>query len=647
MRFPSLLDRPAATVAGQKFAALAAAAGAHRVPDAIVIPVAEFRAALEPRLADRIAALMAETRATVGAFFVEHAHRIEAVAAGIRLPDAVREPLRRRLTGVFGDLDRVRLAVRSSGLAEDGTTGSHAGVYRSFLDLRGADTVLDAVDRCWQAYYGMAAVAARVRAGDFTPEPALAVMVQRYVAADLAGVAFTGLSGDPDGIVVEYVEGPADGLVSGESVAHRVYADTLASVPGTHRATLGEVVALSRELRTRRGHDVDVEWAADTTGVSLLQVRPVTARLPGPEHGGDFWIRRLYVEDPPDGWPLGEVARVHAAFSAKRGPANRLAREHGVAVTTGWVVGFTGRSLRDPANRGRLAAALAAGHGPDCLVDLGDSLRQIVLSKAEAIDRVGDIVAADGRSGAPRAVVIRDYLRGRLGAVTRLTDDGLLVEYSPEGLLALNRGTASGAALRVTPTGEAHGTAESAPLLPHLAQLAAFTRVMQSRYGPVSVEWVLDGDRMVFLDYSLLGAAHAQVTHAGDVISAGTARGPVLNVPDGEFLRRLSIGPAVSIGGPADFGDHDCLTELLARVRDSPEPPIIRASRPYAALSVLIGSVAGFVFDQGSVLSHLAILLREAKVPAVCAGDLGAVPDGALAAIGSGALSVAPDGASR
>ena len=80
---------------------------------------------------------------------------------------------------------------------------------------------------------------------------------------------------------------------------------------------------------------------------------------------------------------------------------------------------------------------------------------------------------------------------------------------------------------------------------------------------------------------------------------------------------------------------------LLDRVRRCAEPPIIRARLPYAVLSVLIGSVAGFVFDDGSVLSHLSILLREAGVPAVCASGITGVVDGRRGAISGGAFSVA------
>jgi len=118
----------------------------------------------------------------------------------------------------------------------------------------------------------------------------------------------------------------------------------------------------------------------------------------------------------------------------------------------------------------------------------------------------------------------------------------------------------------------------------------------------------------------------------------------VLTIADSIMLTRVSIGPAVSVATADGPAAADYLSDLLRQVRMSPEPPIVRASRPYAALSILIGSVAGFVFEQGSVLSHLAILLREAKVPAVFGPDVTRVPDGAYAVLSSGTFTVAvPD----
>ena len=61
----------------------------------------------------------------------------------------------------------------------------------------------------------------------------------------------------------------------------------------------------------------------------------------------------------------------------------------------------------------------------------------------------------------------------------------------------------------------------------------------------------------------------------------------------------------------------DELRELASKLRQSKKPPIIVTPRPLAALAPLIPYCSGFVFESGSLLCHLAILLREAGLPAV------------------------------
>lgn len=647
VRFPGLDDDPDPRAAGPKFVSLARAALDVGVPPAVAVPVEEFRAALSADRLARIQGLMDDLRATVGAFFVDIVERIEEQAADLRLPDETRSAIAVRLTEVFDDPDGLRFAVRSSGLAEDGPGTSLAGIYHSWLDVRGTRAVPDAVELCWRSFYSPPAIAARVRAGDFSAAPSLAVFIQEFVDPTLAGVAFCGLDGDSDEVLVEYVAGSADGLVAGTDTSCSASSAALHDVPAAHRSTIAEVVRITHRLRQIREHDLDVEWAADHRGVHVVQVRPVTARrTPAPLAGAgaeldtEFWVRRLYFEQPA-AVPLGDVAGVYTAFEAKRGRANRLARDSAVPVTTGWVVGFTGRAIHDPATAKLLDEALQTGSGTECLLDVGTNLRQIIVPRTEVVDRVRELAAPDPDSDVYRAVIVRDYLVGQLGVVSRRSGGSLVVEYSPDGLLALNRGTAEAQVVVADDAGSVRtASPDGARLLPHFPQIATFTDRMRACHGDVAVEWALVDDELVFLDYSVLGADHPATTYSGVVVSAGSASGPVLNLVDDETLRRLSIGPAISLTGSADVTGHVGFAALLDRVRQFADPPIVRASLPYAALSVLIGSVAGFVFSRGSVLSHLAILLREAGVPAVCADDVDPVPDGVHGAITNGTFGV-------
>ncbi|MEU0603845.1 PEP/pyruvate-binding domain-containing protein [Streptomyces sp. NPDC006393] len=650
-RLPGLRAGVDAADVGPKFAALVRNCRDFPVPDAFCVPAARFAAALTDEQRARLAAGMTDLRATVGAFFTESLSAVRAAAAGLRMPDEDRALLRTRLTDVFGaDADRLELAVRSSGLDEDRAASSLAGVHRTVLGVRGADAVIAAVEECWRSYYAPEAVAARVREGDFGADPRLAVIVQRQIRPHYAGVAFTGLDGTSDDRVsIEYVEGLADELVAGAAVPRTADSASLHDGHGpadpAERRILDDVTALARDLTVRHGRPVDVEWAADDDGVHLIQVRPLTAaRRQDTSDAPHAEAHRLYFDELPEGFGLGRVAAVHTGFVAKRGPTHRLARTCGVSVGGAWVVRFNGRGLHDPDTAGALVRTLTDSGAPERVLDLSDTLRQIVVPADDVVDRLALATGATPTGTELHTAVVRDFIRGDLGVISRTAGDGLVVEYSAEGLMALNRGTSGAEAITVADTRrplDAPGNTTVPPggraLLPHLHEIARFTAAMDGVHGPCTLEWVHADGRLYFVDHSALGGHDdVTVTASGVCLSSGTARGPLLRLTDDTTLRRLSIGPAVSIDRSTDVGAHESLARISERIAACPGKPVVHASRPYAVLSVLIGHVAGFVFEQGAALSHLAILLRESGTPAAVAPQLAA--DAAEAVISDGTV---------
>ncbi len=85
------------------------------------------------------------------------------------------------------------LAVRSSAIGEDGAASSFAGQHLTELNVIGAAAVLDAVGAVGASASAESAVAYRSRVGAdaLGDEPCCGVVVQRLVAAEVAGVLFT------------------------------------------------------------------------------------------------------------------------------------------------------------------------------------------------------------------------------------------------------------------------------------------------------------------------------------------------------------------------------------------------------------------------------------------------------------------------
>ncbi|MBV1864862.1 MAG: YidC/Oxa1 family membrane protein insertase [Rhodobacteraceae bacterium] len=180
----------------------------------------------------------------------------------------------KRLDQIWALAGRKLLAVRSSAAAEDGDSQSFAGVFESELEVDRAN-LEGAIDRVYASF-----TAARVDSYASEDEAQeYNILVQQMVMADYSGVLF---SRDPQAagmMVLEYVKGTADDLVSG-----RVTPTTLrmGRISGATEAESDSPVNL-QELR-RIGLQAealfdapqDIEWTSQNGIIRLVQSRDIT-----------------------------------------------------------------------------------------------------------------------------------------------------------------------------------------------------------------------------------------------------------------------------------------------------------------------------------------------------------------------------------
>ncbi|MGH3412754.1 MAG: PEP/pyruvate-binding domain-containing protein, partial [Marmoricola sp.] len=212
----------------------------------------------------------------------------------VPLPDDVEVAI----AGIAAHFGDAVLAVRSSAAAEDLPDASYAGQYDSVLGVRGLPALRDAVRCCWASAYGERVRAYRP-AGD--RPPGVAVLVQRQVDADVAGVAFSAnpVTGALDAVLVSAVPGLADTLVSGAEQPDEwvVRGGEATAVRAVHRALAAgqaqAVAELALRVQAVLGGPVDVEWAMAGGRLVVVQARPITAlpRPPAADLGPGTWFK--------------------------------------------------------------------------------------------------------------------------------------------------------------------------------------------------------------------------------------------------------------------------------------------------------------------------------------------------------------------
>ena len=206
------------------------------------------------------------------------------------------------------------VAVRSSGTAEDLADASFAGLHETYLDVHGDSELLIAVKRCWASLWTARCTAYRHHGGHDHGSALLAVVIQKMVESESAGVLFTGnpLSARTDEIVINAAWGLGEGVVSGiltpdefvldrgtlaiksrvlGSKEVRIVRDGTAGtgtveeqVPGTERDVYSiddeavvELGALGqRVMDFYGGLPQDIEWARADGRLYLLQSRNIT-----------------------------------------------------------------------------------------------------------------------------------------------------------------------------------------------------------------------------------------------------------------------------------------------------------------------------------------------------------------------------------
>ena len=305
------------------------------VPEFVILPSTVFEAcsAAERSRIDAVLSALEDggSGTHVQACISEASHLLHGIVLALQLPGDVRKALRRGFAAVAQESGLV--SVRSSVAGEDGTEHSFAGQMDSILNVD-ADALEHAVKAVWASAYSERAIAYRLRTGLPLRGIRIAVVLQRMLDAEAAGVLFTR---DPmtgaqvcivtagfglgEGVVSDSVECDTYRCLAGGRRVERTIAEKtrrmqrpedggigarLMPVPRAQRslAVLDDTEVLllrdwAARLESAMRTPVDMEWARTRDGVMhVLQVRPITT-APPPQGELFVWDNANIVESYP------------------------------------------------------------------------------------------------------------------------------------------------------------------------------------------------------------------------------------------------------------------------------------------------------------------------------------------------------------
>ncbi|MBI2952693.1 MAG: phosphoenolpyruvate synthase [Chloroflexi bacterium] len=241
---------------------------------------------------------------------------LQGLVRRARTPDEVRQAI----ADAYGKLSRRQgapeefVAVRSSATAEDTAQFSFAGMFQSFLNVRGEANLLRQIKECWASLFGARVLFYRIKQG-LRGEQLIAVIVQKMVNAEKSGVLFTvdPATNNPNVLVIEAAWGLGEVVVGGQVTPDRYQIDkeSLALIEKSVgrkdfmlirdqasgenvRMDLPEEKAAAQVLTEQEirilaelgkrderhyGSPQDAEWAIEGGKVHIVQTRPVTTLI--------------------------------------------------------------------------------------------------------------------------------------------------------------------------------------------------------------------------------------------------------------------------------------------------------------------------------------------------------------------------------
>ena len=616
---------------------------------------------------------------------------VAAVASG-----AVLEPLTDAWVELSGN-GEIPLVVRSSSPVEDQAGSSMAGCFTSVVDVRGWVNFRMAVEAVIRSAVDVSAGTASPMAVLVQPhiEPRLSGVLfgldpvsgrrDRRVVAAVEGGPQRLVSGEVDG--TRYLLSPRGRLldVTGEPLP----------LTGRDRRAL---VGLAREAALLFGSPQDIEWAMDEGGrLWLLQARPITATGPAAVGGPVFGPGPVAETFPDPLGPLEEelwVPPLRQALTESlhltRAASRRRLLSSPVVVTVGGRVaadlGLLGVVPGGPSRWSRLdprppvrrlQAAWTVGRLRAALPGLAASLTASVDAELKAVPALGAL---------PDGALLR---------LLRRTGDALVAVHGYEmltGLLPAPTLSAASVALDALAVGRAQGMTDPEVVAAHpivlalhppaittASRLPAGLPALGGGTGSSSLDdlspreslrlrarWLHELGVRVGLELGRRLAARGLLEGPGDVglLSLAELESAVQDgtLPAGDDRRLRLSAPLPAAFRLAPDGEVVAVVPATKRRRHRVVPgqsqgqgvspgrgtgPVHSGPLPAAPGSVLVvptldpglaahlPGLAGLVAETGSVLSHLAILAREFRVPCVVGlpGAVGRFPPGTAVAV--------------
>lgn len=534
--------------------------------------------------------------------------------------------LKRLVSELFHNFFEGPYVVRSSANKEDSVDKSYAGIYESVLNVGNEEDMLRAIRTVFASKYNYL--------DKYPEEGIMGIIIQEQIEADYSGIIFTEnpMTGD-DELVINYTQGGCEKAVNGResteimvSMDNKIYGECI--LPGE---CILELKRLALQVKDIFKAPMDIEWAMKDKNIYILQARPITALKKKIKPGKEcFYIDSVDTEQL-EKYDMSDIRVPYKKYMEKHYYVRKKAIEAGVRFPETGYLFFSKNVLTNT-----VFQTLVPESNIYKIVT-SEGIR--TLSKSNVVTYLNGLGGTDERIARIQRITSTDAC----GNVKLMSDGLLYIEYIPGGFggfltgeLAFSRYIVSqekNIIFKEQLSYEALWEFDEnikkfirkEKNINHFSlsdnivhQLTDMAFKMGEVFKNPCIEWELEGNEVYLNDISFDKQDINKENIVEYYLSSGEISGEIRCIPDVNEIRGILKGR--SIIAERDFYQaqrSDLLKAFLNKYRIMEDKKYVFVMEyGHPSVSLLLEYSKGFVFEKGGMLSHLAIILRENKIPA-------------------------------
>lgn len=522
------------------------------------------------------------------------------------------------LEAIFKGLNKP-IIVRSSAAIEDGALTSCAGLFKSVSDIYSFREFLEAIKICWIS--GFSDLLDVVVGSD--RDKGISLVVQEQIISELGGVAFTQdpIDNSLDKIIIEAGSKGSNGVVTGSGeVARYIINKTAIKEAALEPKIIMELAYNVKQIELLIGRPVDVEWLYSKEVLYFVQARPITHFI------SEKKDTIISVDDPEAyKYDLENYTRTHSKWLEKKIPIRKLCRENNIKITDYYYFKIGQAHKQD-------IEKLKAMFSYDML-EINDGKRRIKTNKNNFLR-----VLEENYQNVP-VVRINDMVPTYFCGYSTVIDNYVYIEaipggfkgYGEEGILpSIYILDKKGELVRedikqcdkyfscISDTWIENPSSDREINLSGeiLKKIHSITILFYQKLGEVRLEWMSNED--VYLkDLTIEKTKITGALKQDLVLSLGKAEGYAKLINNFEITDEKEKTLSVRMGYRfSKLNNSEYVKKLKETLKLNDKDAILVSEYPNESLAIFTDCVKGFIFDRGSLLCHLAIILREKGIPA-------------------------------